>query len=93
MSWPTSPFHRTYSLRAPRIITLRKSISESNDQTLEKQCQKKKAYFRRQSSVRETSFQSSRIKREDEIPVEGTRFRISRPSTATQILEDQSERI
>ena len=88
MSWSSS-FNQTYSLRAPRLSTLRKSISESNEnnhsQSVRKPCERNKVHFRRQSSVPEASLYSLSINQETETPIEGTRFRIARPSTTTEM--------
>jgi len=93
MSWSSS-FNRTYSLRVPRLTTFRKSISESNEnhhsQSVKKPCERNTANFRRQSSVPESILHSlSIINQETETPVLGTRFRIARPSTTTEMFSNE----
>ena len=86
-SW-SSTWGRANSLCAPRFIKTRKSIPELNwnyhNQSLKSRSSKAKVHFQRQSSVPETSAYLSKVDNPQiEIPVEGTRFRIARPSTAT----------
>jgi hypothetical protein len=85
----SSSINRTYSLRVPSLNTYKKSISESNDNRSLKQ--KDKGHIHRQSSVPESNLQSTRIQQDIEIPVQGTRFRIARPSTITQTCLEMNE--
>jgi len=97
VSWSSS-LNRTYSLRAPRLTTFRNPISESDENNLDQSSNKdwkkiNKTLLRRRSSVPETSLHASNIIQEAETPVEGTRFRIARPSaTSIQSFKNESKR-
>jgi hypothetical protein len=83
----SSTFNRTYSLRAPRFDTYRKSMSETHAHDLyrsfKKQPHKSERHILRQTSVPEPRACSPRVNQETEIPVKGTRFRIAKPSATT----------
>ncbi|CAF1032963.1 unnamed protein product [Adineta ricciae] len=76
-SW-SSAFKRTYSLRVPKFD---KSISESHEHRFTP----RRAHVRRQSSVPESNLHALSFNQEVEIPVEGTRFRITRPSITSEM--------
>ena len=83
----SSKFNRTYSSRAPHFSTYRHSVSAVSNGSENNQHQS----LQRQSSVPATSLGSSKINLEIEVPVEGTRFRIAKPSTTTESLGNESE--
>jgi hypothetical protein len=94
-SWPLT-FDRSYSTNSYPLETYEKSKSKLNDdnlhQSLKKQNKKKRAFLRRQSSVPESSLHSKTINEETEVPIEGTRFRIAKPTT-NEMLENESKLI
>ncbi|CAF3710169.1 unnamed protein product [Adineta steineri] len=88
-SWSSS-FNRTYSLRLPQLTPLTKTISQSNENDHNLVIEKhKRAHFQRQSSVPESNLRSLSINQETEVPVHGTRFRITRPSIPTLTVENK----
>ncbi|CAF2870627.1 unnamed protein product [Rotaria sp. Silwood2] len=81
MSW-SSLLNQPYSLRVPQITAFNKPTSESNISSKSER-QKLRVRFRRRSSVPEISSHVSEINQDTEIPVEGTRFSITKLLTTT----------
>ncbi len=82
-----SSFNRTYSLRVPRY-----SNENDHDKSLNKQNIKNiRENFRRRGSVPETNVHAMNINQETKIPVDGTRFRLSRLSIIPQMSSYESE--
>jgi len=95
--WPLT-FDRSYSMRSPPLETYNHSILESNDhnrhESLKNQNKKGRIHFSRQSSVPESKCPSITIHDETDIPIEGTRFRIAKPTTTTtEIIGNESKLI
>jgi hypothetical protein len=94
--WPLT-FDRSYSMRSPPLETYNHSILESNDhnrhESLKNQNKKGRIHFSRQSSVPESKHPSITIHDETDIPIEGTRFRIAKPTTTTEIIGNESKLI
>jgi hypothetical protein len=96
ISWPL-PFNRSDSMYSHPLERHRNSISESNDhhfhESLKKRNKKIRTRFSRQNSVPESNPPSIIIHKETEIPIEGTRFRIAKPTTTTEMFCNESKLI
>jgi hypothetical protein len=83
-SWPLTS-NRSYSMRSPPLETYNSLVAEPKNHnlhdSLKKQNKKDKARFTRQASVPESTCPSTTVHQETETPVQGTRFRIAKPST------------
>jgi hypothetical protein len=76
-------FNRSYSMRSPTL----ESDDHNLRQSLKEKKKKDRSRLSRQSSVPESTFHSTTIHEETEIPIEGTRFRIAKPNTQIPEIE------
>jgi hypothetical protein len=95
--WPLT-FNRSYSMRSSPLDTYKNSISESNEQNFHESLKKKNKKNRtlsQQKTIPESNHPSITIHEENptEIPIEGTRFRIVKPPTTTELFDNESKLI